>query len=83
MSSDDSDRELMRASALLQLELGRSVAALNAQLIFDPERIVKRLLAQCDLAFEDDGLKFYETRRFVTTISSEQVRRPITSEGVE
>lgn len=53
------------------------------QLVADPEVVVRRLLNHCRLSFEDGCLRFYETRRVVNTISSEQVRRPITSDSVD
>ena len=53
------------------------------QLVADPEGVVRRLLDHCRLPFEEGCLKFYENRRVVTTISSEQVRRPINSDAVD
>jgi hypothetical protein len=43
---------------------------------------VSRILDFCGLPFEEDCLKFHETRRAVKTASSEQVRRPIYSSSV-
>ena len=42
-----------------------------------------KLLNYCGLSFEDECLRFYENRRVVQTASSEQVRRPIFSEGLD
>ena len=53
------------------------------QLVADPERVVTRLLEACGLPFEEGCLKFYENRRVVNTVSSEQVRRPITADAVD
>jgi tetratricopeptide (TPR) repeat protein len=53
------------------------------QLVADPEGEVRRLLDYCGLPFERGCLHFYENRRVVQTISSEQVRRPIYSESVD
>jgi hypothetical protein len=53
------------------------------QLVGDPENVVKRLLDHCGLPFEAGCLRFYENRRAVTTISSEQVRRPIHADSVD
>jgi predicted Zn-dependent protease len=53
------------------------------QLVAEPEGELRRLLDYCGLPFEEQCLRFYENRRAVTTISSEQVRRPIYSEGVD
>jgi hypothetical protein len=53
------------------------------QLVADPQGEVRRLLDYCGLPFEEQCLRFYENRRAVTTISSEQVRRPIYGESVD
>lgn len=51
--------------------------------IADPEREIRRLLAYCGLPFEPACLSFYANRRPVRTASSEQVRQPIYGEGVD
>ncbi len=43
----------------------------------------RALLEHCGLPFEEGCLRFYENRRIVNTISSEQVRRPISSEAAD
>ncbi len=48
-----------------------------------PEREVRALLDYCGLPFEEGCLRFYENDRAVRTASSEQVRRPIFTEGVD
>ncbi len=48
----------------------------------DLEGQVARLLAYCELPFEDACLNFHETDRAVRTASSEQVRQPIYSGSV-
>jgi len=53
------------------------------QLVADPESEVRRLLEYCRLPFEPDTLRFYDNRRVVQTVSSEQVRRPIYSDAVD
>jgi tetratricopeptide (TPR) repeat protein len=53
------------------------------RVVADPEGEVRRLLEHCGLPFEEGCLRFYENRRAVTTISSEQVRRPIYGESVD
>jgi hypothetical protein len=53
------------------------------RLIADPEAEVKRLLAHCGLEFEPGCLRFYENDRAVRTASSEQVRQPIFTDGVD
>ncbi len=52
-------------------------------LVADPEQEVRRLLEYCKLPFEPECLRFYENRRTVHTISSEQVRLPIYSDSVD
>ncbi|MEM1402486.1 MAG: sulfotransferase [Pseudomonadota bacterium] len=49
----------------------------------DLEKEVRRLLDFCGLPFEEACLNFHQTKRAVRTASSEQVRRPIYSEGLE
>ena len=53
------------------------------RLVADPEGEVRRLLDYCGLLFEQQCLHFYDNRRVVQTISSEQVRRPIYSDAVD
>jgi hypothetical protein len=53
------------------------------QLVADPESEIRRLLDHCRLPFETGCLRFYDNPRVVQTISSEQVRRPMYSEGVD
>jgi len=62
---------------------GRVHRVYYEQLVADPERELRRLLDYCGLTFEEQCLRFYENRRAVTTISSEQVRRPIYAESVD
>jgi hypothetical protein len=51
-------------------------------MVADQEGQTRRLLAHCGLDWEDDCLKFYETRRAIRTASSEQVRQPIYASSV-
>ncbi len=53
------------------------------QVIADLETQVRRILDYCGLPFEAGCLNYYETERAVRTASSEQVRQPIYSSGVE
>jgi hypothetical protein len=62
---------------------GRVYRVFYERLIEDTEAEVRRLLAYCDLPFEQGCLKFYENERAVRTASSEQVRQPIFREGLE
>ena len=43
----------------------------------------RKLLQYCNLTFEEQCLKFYETKRAVKTASSEQVRQPIYKQSVQ
>jgi tetratricopeptide (TPR) repeat protein len=52
-------------------------------MVADPDTEVRRLLDHLGLPFEESCLRFYETKRTVLTPSSEQVRKPITSEAVD
>ena len=49
------------------------------EVVEDIETQVKKLLAHCDLPFEEACINFHETERAVRTASSEQVRQPIYS----
>ena len=49
----------------------------------DTEHEVQRILDFCGLPFEDACTRFYETKRSVRTPSSEQVRQPIYTSGLE
>ena len=51
--------------------------------VADTEGEVRRLLEYCRLPFEPACLNFHENRRTAQTLSSEQVRRPIYTEGVD
>lgn len=48
----------------------------------DLEAQVRRILEHCELPFEEACLRFHETERAVRTASSEQVRQPISDEGI-
>ncbi|MDB5444097.1 MAG: hypothetical protein JWP73_2473 [Phenylobacterium sp.] len=62
---------------------GRIHRVIYEDLVEDTEREVLRLLDACGLPFEDGCLRFYENRRAVRTVSSEQVRRPIFRQGLD
>jgi hypothetical protein len=51
--------------------------------VADDEREVRRLLDACGLAFEPQCLRFHELERVAQTVSSQQVRRPIYTQGVD
>src|SRR5581483_789472 len=62
---------------------GRVHRVFYESLVQDPEAEIRRLLDYCGLPFEEACLRFYENGRAVRTASSEQVRMPIFSDGLE
>jgi tetratricopeptide (TPR) repeat protein len=62
---------------------GRVLRVQHEELVGDFEPQVRRILDFCGLDFEPACLEFYKTSRRVHTASSEQVRRPINTEGLE
>jgi predicted Zn-dependent protease len=62
---------------------GRIHRVIHEWLVENPEQEVRRMLAYCDLEFEPQCLRFHENERAVRTASSEQVRQPISAEGVD
>ena len=62
---------------------GKILRIRHEDVVADPEREVRRMLAFCDLPFEPSCLDFHRTSRRVHTASSEQVRRPINRDGIE
>jgi tetratricopeptide (TPR) repeat protein len=62
---------------------GRVHRVIHEDMVADAEAGTRALLAACGLPFEDACLRFHETERPVRTASSEQVRRPIFTEGLE
>jgi tetratricopeptide (TPR) repeat protein len=60
---------------------GRVHRVFYENMVVDPEREIRRLLAYCGLPFEEQCLRFHENVRAVLTPSSEQVRRPIAAEA--
>ena len=50
--------------------------------VLDLESQVRRILAHCELPFEESCLRYHENTRTVRTASSEQVRRPIYTEAL-
>jgi tetratricopeptide (TPR) repeat protein len=52
-------------------------------MVRDTEPEVRRLLDYCGLPYDERCLKFYDNERPVRTASSEQVRRPIFTEGLD
>jgi tetratricopeptide (TPR) repeat protein len=62
---------------------GKVLRVQHEDLLGDFEGSVRRLLGFCGLEFEASCLEFYKTNRSIRTASSEQVRRPITREGMD
>src|SRR5215471_9211216 len=62
---------------------GRIHRIIHERLIENPEKEIRAALAYCGLPFEEECLRFYATERPVRTASSEQVRQPLSSEGLE
>ena len=62
---------------------GRVHRVFHEDLVQNPETEIRRLLAYCDVPFEEQCLRFYETDRSVRTSSSQQVRQPIQKKKVE
>ena len=62
---------------------GRVHRVIYEDMVADPETEVRRLLDYCGLPFESECLRFYENERAVRTASSEQVRQPIFTGGVD
>ena len=53
------------------------------EMVADTDAQIRALLDHCELEFEEQCLKFYETDRAIRTPSAEQVRKPIYKEGLE
>lgn len=62
---------------------GRVHRVIYERMVADPEAEIRALLDYCGLAFEAACLKFHENDRAVRTASSEQVRRPINTDGLD
>src|ERR1700693_521652 len=61
---------------------GRVHRVFYEQLVGNPEREIRRLLAHLGLPFEHACLEFHTNTRAMNSVSSEQVRQPISSESV-
>jgi tetratricopeptide (TPR) repeat protein len=62
---------------------GRILTVQYEDMVEDLEGNVRRILDFCGLRFEPACLEFHKTERNVRTASSEQVRQPISREGVD
>jgi len=77
-------RDYARLMQHFDVVLPRRVHRVNyEQLVADPQAEVRKLLSYCGMPYEEECLQFYENRRVVQTISSEQVRRPIYTDAVD
>lgn len=61
---------------------GRVLTIHHEDVVEDLELSVRRILDYCGLDFEPACLEFHQTRRSVHSASSEQVRQPISREGL-
>jgi len=52
------------------------------ELVSDQEKISRKLIDFCGLDWNDDCLNFHKTKRFVSTASYDQVRKPIYKKSV-
>lgn len=62
---------------------GKILRVRYEDVVADLETQVRRLLAYCELPFEEACINFHQTERAVRTASSEQVRQPIFKSGVD
>jgi len=62
---------------------GRVLRVQHEDVVDDLEGSVRRIVEFCGLPFERACLDFHKTERSVRTASSEQVRRPISREGLD
>ncbi len=62
---------------------GKVHRVIYEELVANPEREIRKLLAYLELPFEEACLHFHTTKRAVLTPTSEQVRKPISSEALE
>jgi hypothetical protein len=62
---------------------GRVCRVIHERLVDDPQGEICRLLDRLGLPFDQACLEFHKNDRAVRTPSSEQVRRPISREGVD
>ena len=53
------------------------------EVVLNQEEETRKLLKFCSLPFEENCLRFFDTKRPIKTASSEQVRQPIYTKGVK
>ena len=66
-----------------QVAPGRVIRVIHEELTANPEAGIRSLLDRLALPFDEACLHFHENKRAVRTSSSEQVRQPISREGVD
>ena len=62
---------------------GRVLRVRYEEVVADTEAQLRRILDHCGLSFEEGCLKFHRNARAVRTASSEQVRQPIFTSGLD
>ncbi len=62
---------------------GQILRVIYEDVVADTEAQVRRILDYCGLPFEQACVDFHKTKREVRTASSEQVRQPINTKGLE
>jgi tetratricopeptide (TPR) repeat protein len=62
---------------------GAVLRVIYEDVVSDTEAQVRRILDYCGLDFEEACINFHQTKREVRTASSEQVRQPINTRGLE
>lgn len=62
---------------------GRVLRVQYEDMVADSDTQIRRVLEYCELPFEEQCLRFYETDRAIRTPSAEQVRQPIFQQGLE
>ena len=62
---------------------GKVLRVFYEELVLNPEAEIRRLLAFIGVPFEEACLAFHETKRVLTTASSEQVRQPLYRDALE
>ncbi|WP_306014777.1 tetratricopeptide repeat-containing sulfotransferase family protein [Oceanicaulis sp. MMSF_3324] len=62
---------------------GQILRVIHEDVVSDLEGQVRRILDYCGLEFEPGCVEFHKTKREVRTASSEQVRQPINTKGLE
>jgi tetratricopeptide (TPR) repeat protein len=62
---------------------GRIHRVIYEELVADPDEELRRLFCYLGLPFEEQCLRFHESRRAVGTISTAQVRTPLHASGID